>query len=119
MTTSSDHTEPPVRAHQRTAALRAQFGDLSPPEPDQCRQDWLDGLAQRLRRALLAHPDGARAVSASQLSRTMADISEQAISTLVAHGIPVREARVIVLTVERFPVGHVLAEQAPARTRTR
>jgi TetR/AcrR family tetracycline transcriptional repressor len=73
----------------------------------------LTGLAGRLRAALLAHPDGARVISASQLSRTMAAISELAMSTLVARGIPLRQARVIVLTVERFTVGHVLEEQAP------
>jgi TetR/AcrR family tetracycline transcriptional repressor len=43
----------------------------------------------------------------------MAAISELAMSTLVARGIPLRQARVIVLTVERFTVGHVLEEQAP------
>lgn len=34
-------------------------------------------------------------------------------STLAARGVPLRRARVIVLTVERFTVGHVLEEQAP------
>jgi TetR/AcrR family transcriptional regulator, tetracycline repressor protein len=95
------------------AILDQQFGDMSPPPPDQHWQDWLSGLAERLRRALLAHPDGARVVSVSQLSRTMAAISELAMSTLVARGVPLRQARVIVLTVERFTVGHVLEEQAP------
>jgi AcrR family transcriptional regulator len=38
---------------------------LVPPGPDQGWQDWLSVLAQRLRRALLAHPDGAQVVSAS------------------------------------------------------
>jgi TetR/AcrR family tetracycline transcriptional repressor len=95
------------------AILGEQFGEPSPPGPDEPWQDWLIGLAERLRRALLAHPDGARIVSASQLSLTMAAISELAMSTLVARGVPLREARVIVLTVERFTVGHVLEEQAP------
>jgi TetR/AcrR family tetracycline transcriptional repressor len=95
------------------AILDQQFGDMSPPEPDQHWQDWLSSLAERLRRALLAHPDGARVISASQLSLNMAAISELAMSTLVARGIPLRQARVIVLTVERFTVGHVLEEQAP------
>jgi TetR/AcrR family tetracycline transcriptional repressor len=40
-------------------------------------------------------------------------------STPVARGIPVRQARVTVLTVERFTVGNALEEQAPARTPTR
>jgi TetR/AcrR family transcriptional regulator, tetracycline repressor protein len=95
------------------AILDQQFGDMSPPEPEQRWQDWLIGLAERLRRALLAHPDGARIISASQLSLKMAAISELAMSTLVSRGIPLRQARVIVLTVERFTVGHVLEEQAP------
>jgi TetR/AcrR family tetracycline transcriptional repressor len=95
------------------AILDQQFGDMSPPGPDEPWQDWLRGLAERLRRALLAHPDGARIISASQLSRTMAAISELAMSSLVARGVPLRQARVIVLTVERFTVGHVLEEQAP------
>jgi len=86
---------------------------MSPPGPDERWQDWLIGLAERLRRALLDHPDGARIISASQLSVTMAAISELAMSSLVARGIPLRQARVIVLTVERFTVGHVLEEQAP------
>jgi TetR/AcrR family tetracycline transcriptional repressor len=93
--------------------LEQQFPDLVPPEPDERWQDWLTGLAERLRRALLDHPDGARVISASQLSLKMAAISEVAMSTLVARGVPLRQARIIVLTVERFTVGHVLEEQAP------
>jgi TetR/AcrR family tetracycline transcriptional repressor len=94
------------------AILAQEFGDMSPPGPDERWQDWLAGLAERLRRALLAHPDGARIISASQLSLTMAAISELAMSSLVARGVPLRAARVIVLAVERFTVGHVLEEQA-------
>ncbi|SNS98080.1 TetR/AcrR family transcriptional regulator, tetracycline repressor protein [Asanoa hainanensis] len=95
------------------AILDQEFGDREPPAPGQRWQDWLSGLAERLRRALLAHPDGARVLSSSQLSRTMAAISELAMSSLVTRGIPLHQARVIVLTVERFTVGHVLEEQAP------
>ncbi|MBB5874316.1 TetR/AcrR family tetracycline transcriptional repressor [Allocatelliglobosispora scoriae] len=95
------------------AILDQEFAGMSPPEPDHHWRDWLSNLAERLRRALLAHPDGARVVSAAQLSDTMAAISELAMSTLVAGGVPLRRARVIVLTVERFTVGHVLEEQAP------
>ena len=32
---------------------------------------------------------------------------------MVARGVTLRQARVIVLTVDRFTVGHVLEEQAP------
>lgn len=95
------------------AILDQQFGELPPPGPDDRWQDWLISLAERLRRALLAHPDGARVISTAQLSLKMAGISELAMSTLVARGVPLRQARVIVLTVERFTVGHALEEQAP------
>ena len=93
--------------------LEQEFAELAPPAPDVLWQDWLRDLAERLRRALLAHPDGARVLSASQLSLKMAAISELAMSTLVTCGVTLRQARVIVLTVERFTVGHVLEEQAP------
>ncbi|GAA3590578.1 hypothetical protein GCM10022419_086490 [Nonomuraea rosea] len=94
------------------AILEQEFPELVPAEPGERWQDWLIGLAERLRRALLAHPDGARVISASQLSLKMAAISELAMSTLVARGLPLRAARMIVLTVERFTVGYVLEEQA-------
>jgi TetR/AcrR family tetracycline transcriptional repressor len=95
------------------AILEQEFPELEPPGPDEHWQDWLGALAGRLRRALLAHPDGARILSAAQLCRRMAALSELAMSTLAARGVPLRQARVIVLTVERFTVGHVLEEQAP------
>ena len=95
------------------AILEQEFPELTPPAPEERWQDWLGTLAERLRRALLAHPDGARVLSAAQLSRKMAAFSELAMSSLVDRGVPLRRARVIVLTVERFTVGHVLEEQAP------
>ncbi|GGM67457.1 TetR/AcrR family transcriptional regulator C-terminal domain-containing protein [Dactylosporangium sucinum] len=95
------------------AILEREFTVLEPPGPQERWQDWLMGLAGRLRRALLAHPDGARVISASQLSLRMAAISELAIRTLTERGLPLRRARLLVLTVQRFTIGHVLEEQAP------
>ncbi|CAO5244372.1 hypothetical protein FAGKG844_350042 [Frankia sp. AgKG'84/4] len=93
--------------------LEQQFAEMAPPEPDERWQDWLLSLAEQLRGAPLAHPDGARIISASQLSLRMAAISELAMSTLVACGVPLRAARLIVLTLERFAV----AELAQNRVR--
>ena len=73
--------------------LTEQFDHPERPGPDVRWQDWLSCLAQRLRQALLAHRDGARVVSAAQSSVTMAGISELAMSTLVARGVPLRQAR--------------------------
>ncbi|GAB3896173.1 TetR family transcriptional regulator [Microbispora bryophytorum] len=94
------------------AILGQQFPELEPPAPEEPWHEWLIGLAGRLRRALLAHPDGARIIAVSQLSLKMAAISELAMSTLVGRGIALRQARLIVLTVLRFTVGYVLEEQA-------
>ncbi|MFF2277404.1 TetR/AcrR family transcriptional regulator C-terminal domain-containing protein [Agromyces sp. NPDC058126] len=94
------------------AILEEQFPEMLPPGPEEPWQKWLVGLAVRLRSALLAHPDGARIISTSQLSLRMAAISELAISTLVDRDVPLRQARLIVLTVEHFTVGHVLEEQS-------
>lgn len=52
-------------------------------------------------------------VSAAHLSRKLAAISELAISSLAERGVSLRNARIIVLTVEGFTVGHVLEEQSP------
>ena len=95
------------------AILEQEFAELHSPEAGERWQDWLIRLAERLRRAMLAHPDGARVVSAAQLSLTMAGISESAMKALVERGLPLREARLTVLAVERFTIGHVLEEQAP------
>jgi TetR/AcrR family tetracycline transcriptional repressor len=95
------------------AILEQEFPPLDPPRDDERWQDWLLGIAERLRRAMLAHPDGARVVSAAHLSLTMAAISELAMSSLVNREIPLREARLTVLAVEHFTIGHVLEEQAP------
>ncbi len=103
----------PNKAALVTAIADAILEPPVPARPDESWRGWLTGVALRLRGALLAHPDGARVISAAQLSVQMAAISELAMSTLVARGVPLRRARVIVLAVERFTVGHVLEEQAP------
>jgi TetR/AcrR family tetracycline transcriptional repressor len=84
-----------------------------PAAPGDRWQDWLIDMAAGLRQALLAHPDGARVISMAQLSRNMAALSELAMSTLVAKGIPLHQARVMVFTVERMTIGFVLEEQGP------
>jgi TetR/AcrR family transcriptional regulator, tetracycline repressor protein len=95
------------------AILQAELTQLQPPGQDEPWREWLIGVAMRLRRAMLAHPDGARIVSAAHLSPTMAAVSELAMRTLVDRGLPLRQARLTVLVVERFTIGHVLEEQSP------
>ncbi|WP_202873819.1 TetR/AcrR family transcriptional regulator C-terminal domain-containing protein [Kribbella speibonae] len=103
----------PNKAALVTAIAEAIVPDPTPPAPDQPWQDWLRDFAHQLRTALIAHPDGARIVSMAQLSRQTAAWSELAMSVLADRGVALRDARIIVLTVERFTVGHVLEEQSP------
>jgi TetR/AcrR family tetracycline transcriptional repressor len=103
----------PNKAALVTAIAEAIVPDPTPPADGQPWPDWLAGFALRLRAALLAHPDGARVLSVAQLSRQTAAWSELAISVLADRGLSLRNARIIVLTVERFTVGHVLEEQSP------
>jgi len=94
------------------AILAPSFSVVPRPAAGESWQSWLTEIAARLRSAMLAHPDGARVVSAGQMSVVMADITETAISVLVGQGVPLREARLTVLAVERFTIGHVLEEEA-------
>src|SRR4029453_6772504 len=47
------------------AILERWFPEMGRPRPAEPWQEWLVGLAERLRHALLAHPDGARLISTS------------------------------------------------------
>lgn len=76
-------------------------------------RNWLLAALVEFRRAMLAHPDGARIVSGARDSMRRADFSERAMSTLAAHGVELQRARMTVLAGERYTVGYVLEEQAP------
>jgi TetR/AcrR family tetracycline transcriptional repressor len=95
------------------AILSDQLADLKPASADETWRGWLAGVALRLRQAMLAHPDGARVVAAAHVSHALADLAELAMATLVDRGVPLRDARLTVLCVERFTIGHVLEEQSP------
>jgi hypothetical protein len=52
------------------------------------------------------------------MSATMAKLTELAINTLVGDGLPLRQARLTVLVVQRFTIGYVLEEQSPPPEQT-
>lgn len=93
------------------AIVRSALDTLPDPDVKDWRE-WLVEVAVAFRRALLRHCDGARIVSAAQLSPAMAELSEQSMAVLVACGEPLRRARLFVLLVERFTLGLVLEEQS-------
>jgi TetR/AcrR family tetracycline transcriptional repressor len=83
-------------------------------EPGDDWAEWLLVALTQLRGAVLRHRDGARTISGARLSLRRGDFSELAMSTLVDHGVEPQRARLTVLAGERFTVGYVLEEQAPA-----
>ena len=95
------------------AILGPTLAALRAPAPGERWQDWLTYFAEQFRQAMIVHPDGARVVSLAQLSLAVTGLSERAMNTLVEFGLPLRDARLTVLAVQRFTIGHVLEEQAP------
>jgi len=93
--------------------LREPLEVMENPKDRQPWREWLIGVALSQRRAMLAHPDGARVVAAAHLSPTLAALSERTMRALVDSGLPLREARLTVLVTQKFTLGHVLEEQAP------
>lgn len=93
------------------AILAESLTDLPDPA-DMAWNDWLVEAGSRFRLALLSHRDGARVVAGSQSSPTLAAFSERAMALLVEHGVSLRNARLLVLLVERFTLGLVLEEQS-------
>jgi TetR/AcrR family tetracycline transcriptional repressor len=95
------------------AILQEEFADLKPPEGDYVWQDWLIETMQRLRGAMLAHPDGARVVAGAHIypAVTLAAIAETGLITLTSAGISLDKAHVIMLTCLSFTFGHSIEEQ--------
>lgn len=100
------------------AIMEGALAALPDPAESGGWQEWLLAALIELRRALLAHPDGARIVSGARASLLRADFAERAMATLVAQGVPLQRARLTVLAAERFTLGYVLEEQAPAPENT-
>jgi TetR/AcrR family transcriptional regulator, tetracycline repressor protein len=96
------------------AILLEQFAEISPREVEEPWQDWLAGMARRLRAAMLAHREGARVVAGAHLQPavTLARLTEASLQSLCSAGIELRHAWTITNTVIQFTFGHVIEEQA-------
>ncbi len=95
------------------AILQTEFSVIPPPAEGETWQSWLTGLFRLLRKAMLSRTDGGRIIAGAHLSLTMARFSETTIDTLCRAGIPLREARLMVLTATHFTFGHAIVEQTP------
>lgn len=94
--------------------LQKEFHDLQPRQTDEPWQEWLIQHMLKLRKAMLAYPDGARVVAGAHLypAVTLAQISETSLGSLLAAGFKPESARNITLTATHYTFGHVIEEQA-------
>lgn len=95
------------------AMLREEFGELEPMPPGQDWRPWFAELLRRLRRAMLAYPDGARIVAGARPPHTptLARIPEYGLRALEQGGLPLTEAATVVFTATHYVFGHVIEEQ--------
>lgn len=97
-------------------AFSETFSD--PPGPPARADGWAGqaaAFAHRLRRALLAHRDGARLVVGHQsLNGTTLEAAERGLAQLRAAGLPLERAAQFGNTVTSYVTGFVLQEQATA-----
>ena len=86
------------------------------PDPGDTNGDWVEqtgAFAHRLRRALLAHRDGARVVVGHlALSGAAVEVAEQGLALMRAAGLSLTEAAYFGDTVTSYVTGFVLQEQA-------
>jgi TetR/AcrR family tetracycline transcriptional repressor len=102
------------------AILDEAFADEHGPAHGQGWEPWLTEVAVRMRRAILAHRDGARVVAGAYLFRThsITEVLETAVRVLEEEGFGRDMALHGAITVMRYTMGIALDDQAsPTRRR--
>lgn len=96
------------------AILQKEFQTMQPRQDGQTWQDWLTQHMLRLRRAMLAYPDGARVVAGARLypALTLALSLETALMSLYSGGVDLQTARRITMTAKTYTFGYVIEEQS-------
>jgi TetR/AcrR family tetracycline transcriptional repressor len=96
------------------AILQEEFADMSERPADEPWQEWLIAMCKRLRKAMLAHRDGARIVAGAHLypAVTLMKFIEVSQESLVSAGLDERQADLIVGAAVHFTFGRVIEEQS-------
>ena len=96
------------------AILKKEFPTFAARTENETWQDWLITAMSRLRKAMLAYPDGARVVAGAHLypAVSLAEFSNVSILSLTSAGLSPKTAHDIVLTATHYTFGHVIEEQA-------
>jgi TetR/AcrR family tetracycline transcriptional repressor len=95
-------------------AMIAEFvGDSAPPPLERHWRPWMFDQLHRLRKAMLAYPDGARVVAGARPTGTptLAALTESSLRALEGRGIDLAEASALVFTAFHYTFGHVIEEQ--------
>ena len=77
-------------------------------------QNWLTGCMVKLRKAMLAYPDGGRVVAGAHLNPTvtLAKIFEYALESLTGASVDTQTALRTIMTACYYTFGYVIEEQA-------
>ncbi len=96
------------------AILKKEFPTLTPRKDPEVWQDWLIDHMMRLRRAMLAYPDGARVVAGAHPypAVTLGESFNCALESLHSTGIDLPYAARIVMTATTYAFGYVIEEQS-------
>jgi TetR/AcrR family tetracycline transcriptional repressor len=95
-------------------AMIAEFvGDSAPPPLERHWRPWMFDQLHRLRKAMLAYPDGARVVAGARPTGTptLAALTESSLRALEDRGIDLAAASALVFTAFHYTFGHVIEEQ--------
>jgi TetR/AcrR family transcriptional regulator, tetracycline repressor protein len=108
------HNKQELIDEMANAILMEQFAQLEGPTSEQDWSDWLQTTYLRLRRAMLAHREGARVVAGAGFGRatTLATLVKLTIHSLVDKGFPLRQAYLTCTTMLSYVYGFVIEEQA-------
>lgn len=96
------------------AILTKEFPTVPMRADDESWQDWLICTMKRLRKAMLAYPDGARVVAGAHLypAVTLARLQDTGMASLKSSGMGVQQAHYTMLVAINYTFGHVIEEQA-------
>jgi TetR/AcrR family tetracycline transcriptional repressor len=86
------------------AILQREFNDLQPNSAKANWQDWLNEQMLKLRKAMLAYPDGARVVAGAHLQPavTLGKLFETILAVLEESGMAIDKARHVLMTASNY-----------------
>jgi TetR/AcrR family tetracycline transcriptional repressor len=96
------------------AMLSLEFNGAKPRNDSEAWQDWLTVHMGKLRKAMLAYPDGGRVVAGAHMypARTLAQIFEDSALSLTSAGMDPKDALYTAMTAVQFTFGFVIEEQS-------